>query len=171
MHRHDRSGAQQAAHFHRVAHIQTGGGDDAYGGGLVVDLSLIHISAVTDGDRLLMTRYADRPVTWFVLVAGFVEIGEAAEETVRREVLEETGLRVKNVRYFGSQPWGCAGNLTLGYWAELDGDDAVTLEERELAEARWFDRTEVPVMDDNTSLTSAMVRAFAEGKEREYHGG
>ena len=129
------------------------------------------IAAVTDGDRLLMTRYADRPVTWFVLVAGFVEIGEAAEETVRREVLEETGLRVKNVRYFGSQPWGCAGNLTLGYWAELDGDDAVTLEERELAEARWFDRTEVPVMDDNTSLTSAMVRAFAEGKEREYHGG
>lgn len=126
------------------------------------------IAAVTDGDRLLMTRYADRPVTWFVLVAGFVEIGEAAEETVRREVLEETGLRVKNVRYFGSQPWGCAGNLTLGYWAELDGDDAVILEERELAEARWFDRTEVPVMDDNTSLTSAMVRAFAEGKEREY---
>ena len=102
------------------------------------------IAAVTDGDRLLMTRYADRPVTWVVLVA---------------------------VRYFGSQPWGCAGNLTLGYWAELDGDDAVTLEERELAEARWFDRTEVPVMDDNTSLTSAMVRAFAEGKEREYHGG
>ena len=46
------------------------------------------IAAVTDGDRLLMTRYADRPVTWFVLVAGFVEIGEAAEETVRREVLE-----------------------------------------------------------------------------------
>ena len=85
-----------------------------------------------------------------------------------RLLLEETGLRVKNVRYFGSQPWGCAGNLTLGYWAELDGDDAVTLEERELAEARWFDRTEVPVMDDNTSLTSAMVRAFAEGKEREY---
>ena len=44
-------------------------------------------------------------------------------------------------------------------------------QKRELAEARWFDRTEVPVMDDNTSLTSAMVRAFAEGKEREYHGG
>ena len=126
------------------------------------------IAAVTDGDRLLMTRYANRPVSWFVLVAGFVEIGESAEETVRREVLEETGLRVKHVRYFGSQPWGCSGNLTLGYWAELDGSDAVTLEEQELAEAKWFDRADVPVMDDNTSLTSAMVRAFAEGKEKEY---
>ena len=60
-----------------------------------------------------MTRYADRPVTWFVLVAGFAEIGEAAEETVRREVLEETGLRVKNV-HFGSQPWGLCGQPDAG---------------------------------------------------------
>ena len=62
----------------------------------------------------------------------------------------------------------CCLRFFLGGLGALDGDDAVTLEERELAEARWFDRTEVPVMDDNTSLTSAMVRAFAEGKEREY---
>lgn len=123
------------------------------------------IAAVTDGDRLLMTRYAHGPVTRFVLVAGFVEVGETAEQTVAREVLEETGVRVKNIRYFGSQPWGCAGNLTLGYWAELEGGDALTVEESELCDARWFSRAEVPVPDDATSLTSAMIRAFANGEE------
>lgn len=126
------------------------------------------IAAVTDGDRLLMTRYAHGPVKRYVLVAGFVEIGESAEETVKREVLEETGLKVVRVRYFGSQPWGCAGNLTLGYWAELKGSDAIKVEQTELADARWFDRSEVPVPEDETSLTSAMIRAFAAGEEIVY---
>lgn len=125
------------------------------------------IVAVTDGDRLLMTRYAHGPVTRFVLVAGFVEVGETAEQTVAREVLEETGVRVKHIRYFGSQPWGCAGNLTLGYWAELEGGDTLTVEESELCDAKWFPRSEIPVPDDVTSLTSAMIRAFANGEERE----
>ena len=124
------------------------------------------IVGVTDGDRLLMTRYAHGPVTRFVLVAGFVEVGETAEQTVAREVLEETGIRVKHIRYFGSQPWGCAGNLTLGYWAELDGADALTVEESELCDAEWFPRETIPVPDDETSLTSAMIRAFAAGEEK-----
>ena len=123
------------------------------------------IAAVTDGDRLLMTRYAAGPVRRYVLVAGFVEIGETAEQTVAREVLEETGVRVKNVRYFGSQPWGCAGNLTLGYWAELDGADALRVDGAELSDACWFERSEIPVPDDDTSVTSAMIRAFAMGRE------
>lgn len=123
------------------------------------------IAAVTDGERLLMTRYAHGPVKHYVLVAGFVEIGETAEQTVAREVFEETGLRVRQIRYFGSQPWGCAGNLTLGYWAELDGADTPVAERHELAEARWFERGQVPVPEDQTSLTSAMIRAFARGGE------
>ena len=122
------------------------------------------IVAVYDGDRLLMTRYAGRDVSWYVLVAGFVEIGESAEDTVRREVMEETGVRVKNIRYYGSQPWGTPGNLTLGYTAELDGDDAVTVDTTELDDARWFKRDEIPVPNDTVSITSAMIRAFTEGK-------
>ena len=118
------------------------------------------IAAVHDGDRLLMTKYAGRPVSWFVLVAGFVEIGETAEDTVRREVMEETGIKVKNIRYFGSQPWGVPGNLTLGFTAELDGSDKITLDTGELAEGRWFHREEVPVPDDDVSITAAMIRAF-----------
>ncbi|MDD2959557.1 MAG: NAD(+) diphosphatase [Lachnospiraceae bacterium] len=118
------------------------------------------IVAVHDGDRLLMTRYANRPVTWFVLIAGFIEIGETAEDTVRREVMEETGVRVKNIRYYGSQPWGIPGNLTLGYTAELDGPDKITLDTGELCEGQWICREEVPVPDDDISITSAMIHAF-----------
>lgn len=123
------------------------------------------IVAVYDGDRLLMTRYAGRKVSWYVLVAGFIEIGESAEDTVKREVMEETGVHVKNIRYFGSQPWGIPGNLTLGYTAQLDGSDALTIQKDELSDGKWFHREDVPVREnDDLSITTAMVRAFKEGK-------
>lgn len=117
------------------------------------------IVAVHDGDRLLMTKY-NRPGSWFVLIAGFVEIGETAEDTVRREVMEEAGVKIKNIRYFGSQPWGVPGNLTLGYTAELDGSDEITLDTNELSAGCWFQRDEVPVPDDEVSITAEMIRAF-----------
>lgn len=122
------------------------------------------IAAVYDGDRLLMTRYAGRIVSWYVLVAGFIEIGETAEETVRREVMEETGVEVTDIRYFGSQPWGIPGNLTLGYTAKLSGSDRITVDHSELSDARWFNREDVPVPNDDVSITAAMIRAFKEGK-------
>ena len=73
------------------------------------------IVAVTHGDKLLVSRYAGREFKGLALIAGFCEIGERAEDTVRREVMEEAGLRVKNLRYFDSQPWGFASNLLLGF--------------------------------------------------------
>ena len=111
-----------------------------------------------------MTKYANRPVTWFVLIAGFVEIGETVEDTVRREVMEETGVKVKNIRYFDSQPWGVPGNLTLGFTAELDGSDEITVDRQELSEACWFEREKVPVPDDEVSITSALIHAFVAKK-------
>ena len=126
------------------------------------------IVAVTDGERLLMTKYSPRSghnVFHYVLIAGFVEIGETAEQAVHREVMEEVGLRVKNIRYFGSQPWGIDGNLTLGYFAELDrsGGDQVHVDEAELSDGRWVERSEDPVPDDDLSNTSAMIHHFAAG--------
>ena len=123
------------------------------------------IVAVINGDKLMVTRYADRPFRGWALIAGFVEIGETAEECVAREVMEEVGLKVKNVRYYGSQPWGIAGNLSIGYFCDLDGDDQVTLDENELASAEWFDRSNLPAKDDGISLTREMIRIFGEGKE------
>ncbi len=66
---------------------------------------------VTHGDKILMTKYAGREYKRYALIAGFTEIGETAEETVKREVMEEVGLTVKNIRYYKSQPWGFDSNL------------------------------------------------------------
>lgn len=121
------------------------------------------IVALTDGDRILMTKYADREYKKYALIAGFTEIGETVEETVAREVMEEVGLKVKNVRYYKSQPWGVDSNLLLGFFAELDGDDTIHRDEKELAEAEWFERSAMPAHDDGISLTREMMGVFEQG--------
>ena len=118
------------------------------------------IVGIVNGDRMLVTPYAGREYTRYALIAGYTEIGETAEETVRREVREETGLRVRNIRYYKSQPWGLSGSLLLGYFCELDGDDTITLDHTELDLATWLDREHLPDDDDSSSLTSEMIRVF-----------
>ena len=123
------------------------------------------ITAVTDGDRLLLTRYANRPFRSYALVAGFNEIGESIEDTVRREVMEETGLRVKNLRFYRSQPWVFTDSLLMGFFAELDGSDEIVLQETELAEAQWFSRDALPADHSAISLTGEMIELFRTGGE------
>ena len=123
------------------------------------------IVAVTDGDRLLLSKYANRAYTRYALIAGFTEIGETGEQTVEREVMEEVGLKVKNIRYYKSQPWGVDGNMLMGFYCDLDGDDTIELDESELAMAGWFDRDNIPAKDDGISLTREMIRVFSEGRE------
>ncbi len=122
------------------------------------------IVCVTDGDRILMSKYADREYKKYALIAGFTEIGETAEETVAREVMEEVGLKVKNIRYYKSQPWGIDSNLLLGFFCELDGDDKITMDTTELATAEWFHREEMPAQDDGISLTREMMGVFQRGE-------
>ena len=123
------------------------------------------IVAVTDGDRLVLTKYAGRNYAHYALIAGFTEIGETIEQTVHREVMEEVGLQVKNLRYYKSQPWGVDGNILMGFFCDLDGDDAIHLDETELAVGEWHHRNKLPVRDDGISLTREMIRVFAEGRE------
>ena len=103
------------------------------------------IVGVTDGNRILMSKYAGRSYKKYALLAGFTEIGETVEETVAREVMEEVGLKVKNIRYYKSQPWAFSDTLLMGFYCDLDGDAEVTLDEEELALAEWFERDEIPV--------------------------
>lgn len=120
------------------------------------------IVAVTDGDRLLMTKYAGRAHKNYALIAGFAEIGESIEETVQREVMEEVGLKVKNLRFYRSQPWSFTDTLLMGFFAELDGESRIRLDETELSEGKWCTREEIPD-DDGISLTREMMHQFKYG--------
>ena len=125
------------------------------------------IVAVTDGDRLLLTKYSGRAYTRYALIAGFNEIGESIEETVRREVMEEVGLKVKNLRYYTSQPWSFSETLLMGFWCELDGSDEIHLDTEELSVGAWLNRGEIPETTGRISLTGTMIEAFRAGREYE----
>ena len=117
------------------------------------------IVGVINKDKLLLTKYK----TGFVhnaLVAGFTEIGETIEETVMREVMEETGLKVKNIRYYKSQPWGIASDILMGFFCDVDGDDTITMDDSELKYAEWVEREKIVLQPLDYSLTNEMMRVF-----------
>jgi NAD+ diphosphatase len=99
------------------------------------------IVAITDGERLLLGRQAGWPEHRYSTLAGFVEPGESLEQTIVREVREESGVRVLRSRYLGSQPWPFPGSLMLGFVAEAEADVPVAGDE--LEDARWFTRAQI----------------------------
>jgi NAD+ diphosphatase len=102
------------------------------------------IMLITDpDDRCLLARNAAWPGRRVSILAGFVEPGESAEQAVIREVAEETGIKVTNVRYVGSQPWPMPRSLMLGFRADAPAGQAITVDHAELAEAHWFSREEL----------------------------
>jgi NAD+ diphosphatase len=102
------------------------------------------IMLVHDGaGRVVLGRQAVWPPGRFSILAGFVEPGESAEAAVAREVAEEVGLQVTDVRYVGSQPWPFPQSLMLGFVARAEGDDTLRLDPDEIEEARWFTRDEL----------------------------
>ena len=120
------------------------------------------IIGVTNGDKLLLTKYR----TGFAhnaLVAGFTEFGETLEQTVEREVMEEVGLRVKNIRYYKSQPWGVAADILAGFYCQVDGDDTIRMDASELKYAEWVRREDIVLQPNDYSLTNEMMRVFKEG--------
>jgi NAD+ diphosphatase len=126
-------------------------------------ISPVVIVGITDGDRLLLTKYATGEYQRYALVAGYVEIGETLEDAVRREVMEEVGLEVHNMHYYKSQPWGFSESVLAGFFAETDNSQALSIDSRELAEAVWFHRDALPSDDTTLSLTWEMIDAFKRG--------
>ena len=114
-----------------------------------------------------MSKYAGRAYKKYALLAGFTEIGETAEETVKREVMEEVGLKVKNIRYYKSQPWSFSDTLLMGFYCDLEGDGTITLDRNELALAEWFEREDIPEVTSNESLTNEMIMRFKNGEVQE----
>ncbi len=121
------------------------------------------IVGVRNNDQILLTKYANRDYTRYALVAGFAEIGESIEDTVRREVMEEVGLKVKNLTFYKSQPWSFSDTLLMGFFCDVDGDGRITLDEQELSLAQWVDRSEVPDDPEGISLTREMMTVFKKG--------
>lgn len=123
------------------------------------------IVAVTNGDKILLEQYNRPGAKLGALVAGFTEIGESIEETVHREVMEECGLKVKNLRFYKSQPWGISGGgLLFGFWCEVAGDDTIHPDGVEIADAQWVSRQWLTenYTDSGISLTGEMISAFAQ---------
>ncbi len=119
------------------------------------------VGILHDG-KICLTKY-NRGYAHWALVAGFCEIGETVEETVHREVMEEVGLKVKNLRYYKSQPWGRSSSLLFGFLCEVEGDATLTVDNDELQTARWFSPEEIDFEDDGVSLTREMIGAFKQG--------
>ncbi len=119
------------------------------------------ITLVHRGDQLLLAHKAGGLYPFWSLIAGFVEANEALEETVVREIAEEVGVRVKNIRYAASQPWPYPNNLMIGFTAEYAGGE-ITPDGDEIAEAGWFDRDHLPPLPSRISIARRLIDAFFE---------
>lgn len=111
------------------------------------------------GPRLLLARNHRFPPGRYSVVAGFVEPGEALEDCVHREIAEETGVQVKEIRYFGSQPWPFPHSLMVGFTAEYAAGEIV-LEEAEIADAQWFAAESLPLLPPKMSIARRLIDWF-----------
>ena len=107
------------------------------------------------GDILLIQQYGRAQ---YILVAGYVNRGEPAEDAARREIMEETHIRVKNIRYFGSQSWPFPSQLMLAFNADYDGGD-INLQAEEIADAQWFDPEHCPASPKPGSIAYRLIEA------------
>jgi NAD+ diphosphatase len=118
------------------------------------------ITLVVDGDRCLLARKREWAPGRYALVAGFVDNGECLEGCVRREVKEEVGVDVKDIRYVGSQNWPFPSQLMIGFVASYAGGE-VTIDPDELDDARWFPRDQLPMGPSRHSIAGYIIRNFA----------
>lgn len=114
---------------------------------------------VDDHEEVLMVRAHNFRGNHYGLVAGFVETGESLEECLVREVEEEVGIRVRNIRYFASQPWPYPSGLMVGFTAEYEGGE-ISLQQSELADGGWFRADALPPIPGKMSLARRLLDAW-----------
>ena len=117
------------------------------------------ITLVSRGDQILLAHKVGGLYPFWSIIAGFVEANETLEAAVAREVAEEVGLRVKNIRYATSQPWPFPNNLMMGFTAEY-ADGEIRPDGAEIGEAGWFDRDHLPPIPSRVSIARRLIDAF-----------
>jgi len=122
------------------------------------------IVAIISNDKLLLARNSAFPSAWYSLIAGYADVGESLEECVIREVKEEVGLDVWNIRYYKSHPWPLTGSLMIGFIAEADENQPICIDHDEIAEAAWFTRDNMPNHPPTLSISGEMIELFAKGE-------
>lgn len=127
------------------------------------------ICLIERGDEVLLLRANNFRKKFFGLVAGFVETGETLEEAVAREAMEETGIRVKNIRYYASQPWPYPCGLMVGFYADYDGGE-IKLQESEISDGGWFHYQSLPQIPEKMSIARKLIDHWLEGKEKSKMG-
>jgi NAD+ diphosphatase len=129
-------------------------------------LSPAVIVLIERDNRVLLARVKRFATELYSVLAGFVEPGESLEEAVKREVEEEVGIRIKNIRYFGSQPWPFPDSLMIGFTAEYESGE-ITIDEAEISDAGWFDPDNLPIIPGKISIARQLIDWFVEEKLRE----
>jgi len=119
------------------------------------------IVAITCGDRILLARNAR--YQHYALIAGYVEVGETLEHALRREVKEEVGLDIHDIRYLGDQPWGLSGSHMFAFHAKADDQAQLCIQKSELADAKWFDRADVQPLKHKLSIAYELIERFRKG--------
>ena len=114
------------------------------------------IMLVSKGNQILLARHAQRNQDVYTCLAGFVEAGESIEHAVRREIMEETGIKVKNIKYFGSQSWPFPAQLMFGFTAEYESGDIIP-QPGEIADAQWFVRDHCPATPQKGSIAYKLI--------------
>ena len=118
------------------------------------------------GEMLIQRRQpwkAIFPGLWDITCGGSAQAGEDSPTAVWREVMEEVGLRVKNIRYYKSQPWGMAQDILMGFYCEVDGPDEIHRDDSELKYAGWVTPDELVLQPADYSLTNEMMKLFRDG--------
>lgn len=123
------------------------------------------IVMVTKGDYILLARAHYFNDGMYSVLAGFVEPGETLEDTVKREINEEVGIFVKDIRYFGSQPWPFPDSLMIAFTAKHAGGD-IRIDKTEIADAQWFDYKNLPIIPGKISIARKMIDWFIENQKK-----
>jgi len=122
------------------------------------------ITIVTKGDYCLLAHHTRYATDFYSTLAGFIEAGETIEDAVHREIFEEVSVKVKNLRYFGSQSWPFPGQLMVGFTAE-HAEGEIEIDGDEIDDARWFHYNELPNTPGTVSISGQLIRQFVEARK------